>query len=560
MQKRWMAAMLCLLVGMLSLAPAVAEEAADGDMLGYVAEMDKNTVMTVEITVDPDVWQEMLDNAGEEEYVPADITINGVTVENVGIRPKGNSSLRSVVGDDTTDRYSFKIKFDKYEYDQTWLGLDKLVLNNMYSDATYMKEYLSYDIMSAIGVDTSLYAYAAITVNGETWGLYFALEDVEYSYLERIKDGEGEIYKPDTMGDMGGGGARPEGGGQRPEGEPAQGGEARQTREAGGNGGNGGGGRGGFGGMTNSGVALLYTDDDEASYAAIFDNEKTKTDSEDHQRVIEAIQHLNAGEDLETYVDVDQMLRYIAGHTVVVNLDSYSSGMAHNYLLYENDGQLSMIPWDYNEALGGMQSRDGTSVINFPIDTPVSGVSMEDRPMFSKLLEVPEYLAQYHTYMQELVDTYFADDGFAAKVDELDAMISAYVEDDPTAFYTYEEYRTAIETLKELGTLRGESIQGQLDGTIPSTTEGQEAEPEKLIDGSSITLSDMGGHSGGGFGGGGGGFGGEENMEDMRKVMEILEATGDGELTDAQREEIAALGISEEQLTQMQQMMRQFTP
>lgn len=71
-------------------------------------------------------------------------------------------------------------------------------------------------------------------------------------------------------------------------------------------------------------------------------------------------------------------------------------------------------------------------------------------------------------------------------------MISDYIQNDPTAFYTYEEYQAAVAELKELGTLRGESVQGQLDRTIPSTTAGQSAEPDKLIDAFSVDMSALG--------------------------------------------------------------------
>ncbi len=145
----------------------------------YADEIDKTEIMSIEISVDESDWQAMLENAVDEEYIPADITINGTTIKYVGIRPKGNSSLSQVAKDDTTDRFSFKIKFDEYIDDQTWLGLDNMVINNMYSDATYMKEYLSYDIMNSIGVDAPLFAFADIQLNGETWGLYLAVEDVD---------------------------------------------------------------------------------------------------------------------------------------------------------------------------------------------------------------------------------------------------------------------------------------------------------------------------------------------------------------------------------------------
>lgn len=179
----------------------------------YAEEIDKTKIMSISIDADEDAWQQMLDNATNEEYISADITINGTTIKNVGIRPKGNSSLRQVASDDTTDRYSFKIKFDEFVEDQTWEGLDKLVVNNMISDSSYMKEYLSYDIMSYIGVDAPLFSFANISVNGNTWGLYLAVEDIDGSYKARAKNDEGEIYKPNNDdNDMGGGGMGQPGG------------------------------------------------------------------------------------------------------------------------------------------------------------------------------------------------------------------------------------------------------------------------------------------------------------------------------------------------------------
>jgi spore coat protein CotH len=80
----------------------------------------------------------MLDNATKEEYIKVDVVINGTTFSNVGIRPKGNSSLRQVASSES-DRYSFRIKFDEYVKGQTCFGLDNLVVNNMFGDNTYMK-------------------------------------------------------------------------------------------------------------------------------------------------------------------------------------------------------------------------------------------------------------------------------------------------------------------------------------------------------------------------------------------------------------------------------------
>ena len=85
----------------------------------------------------------------------------------------------------TTDRYSFKLEFDHYVDGQTCFGLDKLILNNNYADATNMKEALIYDMYQYLGADASLYNYAKLSVNGEYWGVYLALEAVEDSFLLR---------------------------------------------------------------------------------------------------------------------------------------------------------------------------------------------------------------------------------------------------------------------------------------------------------------------------------------------------------------------------------------
>lgn len=56
-----------------------------------------------------------------------------------------------------------------------------------------------------------------------------------------------------------------------------------------------------------------------------------------------------------------------------------------------------------------------------------------------------------------------------------------------------------MDTLKSFCLLRAESIRGQLDGTIPSISDGQQEDDSVLVDASSISLTDMGsmGHGGG---------------------------------------------------------------
>ena len=112
--------------------------------------LDKDKVTEINIEIDESIWQELLDNATAEEYYSANITINDEIFYNVGLRTKGNSSLSNVARDENSDRYSLKIKFDKYVDGQTYYGIEKLALNNNYQDPTYMKEYLSYEIFSTL--------------------------------------------------------------------------------------------------------------------------------------------------------------------------------------------------------------------------------------------------------------------------------------------------------------------------------------------------------------------------------------------------------------------------
>ena len=493
----------------------------------------KNQVLEVNILMDEEDWQEMLQNANDETYVPCDVEVNGVTYKNVAIRPKGNTSLTQV----TNDRYSFKIQFDKYQEGQTCDGLDQLVLNNNFSDATYMKEYLAYDMLQCLGVVTPHYSYADVKINGETYGLYLALEGVKESFAERNYGVDhGELYKPESQqAGMGGDkkdGNRPSGmkapegmpnmagnTGQAPEGAPNMAGDTDQapedmpdmpsdasqtgsdplqenTNE----------------GETNkreqgfkmdreesnsSGTDLVYTDDDVESYSSIFDSAVFDTTKALQKKVIEALKGIATGENLKQYMTVEENLKYFAVNSFLVNYDSYTGNLKHNYYLYEQDGKLTMLPWDLNLAFAGFQSNDAKSVVNDPIDTPVSGTTLEQRPMLGQLLSNETYLEQYHNYLDQLVKGYIESGRYEAVITEIKQLIDEYVKEDPTAFYTYDEFTEAVENLEVFCKLRGESVRGQLEGTIPSTEEEQKKDDSSFVETGDLSITAMGTMGGG---------------------------------------------------------------
>ena len=234
-----------------------------------------------------------------------------------------------------------------------------------------------------------------------------------------------------------------------------------------------------------------YIDDSVESYQNIFDSAKTEVTKADQKRLISALKKLSMGEDLADTVEIEKVIRYFAVHNFVLNFDSYTGAMIHNYYLYEKDGQMQMIPWDYNLAFGGFQSMgDATTLVNYPIDSPVSGGNTEDRPMIAWIFASEEYTELYHQYLSEFMENYFESGYFAEMIEGVSAMIAPYVEKDPTKFCTYEQFETGVATLREFCLLRAKSVRGQLEGTIGATTETQDK--ATLIDAGELNISDMG--------------------------------------------------------------------
>lgn len=499
---------------------------AASKVLGYETRLfHEDRVHTIDIVMKD--WDGFLENCENEEYVMCNVVIDGEAFKNIGIRAKGNTSLSNVSQLDS-DRYSFKLEFDQYDSTKSYHGLDKLSLNNLIQDSTMMKDFLVYQMMREFGVDAPLCSFVYITVNGEDWGLYLAVEGVEDSFLQRNygKD-SGELYKPDSlsfgggrgngkdfdMGGMGGAGAFAPGsmgGGMTPPDRMEQGGGIMPPDD-----------------MGSSDVKLQYIDDNPSSYSNIFDNAKTDIDADDQTRLIEALKILSSGENLENAVNIEEVIRYFVVHNFVVNGDSYTGSMIHNYYLYEKDGLLSMIPWDYNLAFGIFSGSDATKAVNEPIDSPVSGGSMEDRPMIAWIFADEKYTEMYHEYFAEFLATCFTSGYFEELVDSTAELIAPYVEKDPTKFCNYEEFEKGVAAIREFCLLRAESVQGQLAGTIPSTSEAQATNRRMLVDATSLSLSDMGDMGdtmgGGKDGGPDGGFNGDfDNPPDRENSIDAF--------------------------------------
>lgn len=388
----------------------------------------KDKVVKVNITIDEASFQDMLDNAVDEQFKQASVEYNGMVFDNIAIRTKGNSSLRSIVNDQNSDRYSFKLSFDEY-VNQTIGGITKINLNNNFSDSSSLREYLTYELAEQLGLPTPKYSFVQIYFNNELWGLYLAVEQIGNAYLERnFGNAYGALYKA--------------------------------------NGGNG------------SELSWLNTDNID-TYSG-FD---VKSKGTDHSKLLSMLEQLNTASDFEDSLNVTGALSYIALNIAASNMDSYQGNFKHNYYLYENKGQFTILPWDFNMSFGGFGRSN-----NLLIDEPTTG-AVADRPLVSILLGNEQYKEQYHEILSSIINGYLASDTFDKRVDELAALIDSYVKDDPTAFFTYDQYVEGIDQLKSFNESQVTLIAAQLDGSAPSSGDG----------------SGSGGGMGGGFGGSMGG-------------------------------------------------------
>ncbi|MDN8591539.1 CotH kinase family protein [Paenibacillus sp. 11B] len=392
----------------------------------YESLFQTDNVIDVNVTIDDADWKSMLESPLDKEYKKVSVEVDGNKLDNVGFSTKGNLTLKAVASMEDSDRYSFRLKFDKYDKTQTLLGLDKMVLNNNYADPSYMREVLHYEALRSIGMDIPMTNYVNLYVNGELVGFYTGVEAVDDSYLER---NYGEDYEDGVLYD------------------------------------------------TDEKSYLQYSEGSD--YSTITEDLGTDENKTKLKNFIKTLNDMPEGEkgNIESVLDVDSALKYIAGNMVFGNYDSYNGDKGHNYMLYgDADGKFTVVPWDFNMSFNGYSGGGGrgttgssttnTNATNVSVDEPVLGISMENVPMINNLLEVPEYKEKYLSYVNELTDYL---EGIQDRITDLADIIRPYVEADPTKFYTTEQFESNIAYSANADATGGT---GGMGGTPPEGFEG----------------------------------------------------------------------------------------
>lgn len=401
----------------------------------------------------------MLEKSENPMWMPSTISFNGQTWTDVGIRYKGNSSLRSAWGDSTTLKLPFKLKFDKFEDDipaiknQRFYGFQTLSFSNNFSDDSAMRDTLTYDILEAAGLPASETAYYYVSIDyGEgpkVIGLYTMIEETDDTVVKKFfGEDEGNIYKP-------------------------------------------------------SGTAASFAAGTESAIKQSFEKENNSkaADWSDIEKLFEVLHSEKRTSDpeawraeLEAIFNVNDFLKWLAISSVIQHWDSYGA-MAHNYYLYNDPdtGQINWISWDHNMVLnggaiggrwpgggrpGGGMPPDAQNGQNPPPQPPANGagegqgerpgwggpggrggfagmrsVSLDraeigdNWPLIRFVLDDPTYYAAYIEAMRSLVGEGKAIDANAleAKYQRIAQLIAPYMEQELGA----EQFQRAVQQLRE---------------------------------------------------------------------------------------------------------------
>ncbi|MGB0590296.1 MAG: CotH kinase family protein [Myxococcota bacterium] len=443
-------------IALLTPTPGAPNVAWEGDKPEVVVEDDdcdlfpSDHVLSIQVVFSDSDWQAVLASPASETYYEANVTIDGVTTEQIAVRTKGNSSLNSVANNQSSNRYSWKLDMNRYVDGQKLCGLKKFNLNNGFKDPSLLREHIGYRLATDIGLPAPRTSFADVTVNGQHLGVYTLVEHVDSEFIERwFDDDEGDLYKPDW-----------------PDGHLQWQGDA-------------------------------FTDYDGVELQS---NEETS----DYSAFIALLEVINGDADVTTVLDVDMMIRYLALNSLLVNLDSYS-GNGHNYYVYEVDGVFTPIPWDLNEAFGNFTCGcSRAEIIGLLIDDPTCG-ALATKPMAERVLTDPTSVDLYHAHLAEFIADGgpFSDAVIAANIEAAATLIRPYVEADTEKFFSTQDFETAIHSdvgnaigLTTFVTERRAAIAAQLDGSAASSSNGEGS-------------CGNGGPGGGGPGGGGPGGGGQ---------------------------------------------------
>ena len=125
-------------------------------------------------------------------------------------------------------------------------------------------------------------------------------------------------------------------------------------------------------------------------------------------------------------MDGDLFLRTYAVNVILGMWDDYWMNSNNFYFYFDESGKAYFIPFDYDNILG-------VNGLNTDIakHSPIAWGNLDDgnRPLIQKILQVPEYMQSYKSYLDEFSneESYFDDDKSIERIKKWQEMIKPYI-------------------------------------------------------------------------------------------------------------------------------------
>ena len=374
-------------IGVCFACPAMASVVSDDATTDVSADADATddfydplVVQEIRLDIAASDRAAMFEALPDRLYVPATFHWNDITVENVGVRFKGNSSSNP----EAKHKRSYLVKFDEYVDGQRFLGLRRVALDNAVQFGSLFSERFIDDVLREEGVVVSRSNYARLSVNDAFVGAYVNVERIDKSFLERsFGNRDGILYK----NHLGGPGSSLEVL-KRPE-------DYARSFEP-------------------------KTHQDEADFTDLRALALLLRDTPDEQ----------FAEALEARFQVDAMLRMMAVFMLAGAFDQYTGWGPHNFYLYDDPatGRWSYLPWDLDvgfadNAFGRVRVIDRWNA-SWPLpNTP--------RPLIERILADEGLRSRYRAHAADYLERHFHPDQVAERLEALWAVASIALEGDP---------------------------------------------------------------------------------------------------------------------------------
>ena len=385
---------------------------------------DVSTIQEIKLTFEQTNWDALLDQlkaTDEEAYLLAlSVEINGVMFDSVGVKYKGNSTYNA-----NNLKNPLHIELNYVHPNADYLGYSDVKLGNGAADPTFVREALSYEILSKYMVSPRA-NFVKLWINGTYWGVYSNQESINKKLVKAhlYTDGDNPLFKCNPVGGAGPG--------------------------------------------SNSGNPdLVYSSADSTAYYAKYE---LKSNFGWAQLLSLMGTLKNSPEQIASILDVDRALWMIAFNDVLVNLDSYTGSFAQNYYLYQDEnGRFIPIVWDLNMSFGGftmLTSGGGPggggqlSITQMQQLDPLVQSTNASRPLIQKLLANPVYKRQYLAHIRTILAENFANTAYRTRALEMQAVIDQAVLEDTKKFFTYQNFSNNIDNQSTGGGGFGGNVTG----------------------------------------------------------------------------------------------------